>query len=330
MQLPASLRLRIEQVLEGFSASELAQAAQMLSQRYRADIRDGRAHVDAPLAASAYLAVRLPATFAAVRASLQAVAVARPDFAPQTLLDLGAGPGTALWAAADCWRGIADALLVEASAAMRDCGARLGSPESIARTAWDSSDLVAQFPSVGPRDLVTVSYVLGELAPEARESVIARAWALTADILMLVEPGTPAGWERILAARDRLIALDAHILAPCPHAAACPLVSPDWCHFARRLPRSRLHRLAKDADAPFEDEKFIYLAVSRRPGRVAGARVISRPRTASGQVRVKLCTMRGTSTERLFTRRERETFRTARRLDWGDLVDLDGGANPHA
>ena len=75
--------------------------------------------------ALAYLAVRLPATYAAVRASFAAIAEARADFAPKTVLDIGAGPGTALWAAADCWPDLADVLLVEASPVFRACGEAL-------------------------------------------------------------------------------------------------------------------------------------------------------------------------------------------------------------
>ena len=85
-------------------------------------------------------------------------------------------------------------------------------------------------------------------------------------MLIAVEPGNPAGWSRILQVRERLIALGAHIAAPCPHAFACPVVAPDWCH-SRRVARSRMHRRIKFADVPWEDEKFIYLAASREPER---------------------------------------------------------------
>ncbi|TIU19787.1 MAG: methyltransferase type 11, partial [Mesorhizobium sp.] len=97
-------------------------------------------------------------------------------------------------------------------------------------------------------------------------------WRLTSDTLLIVEPGTPAGWQRVLAVRSQLIEAGAHVSAPCPHEAPCPLVPPDWCHFSRRVARSRLHRLAKEADVPWEDEKFIYLAASRQPAAVRAAR----------------------------------------------------------
>jgi ribosomal protein RSM22 (predicted rRNA methylase) len=143
---------------------------------------------------------------------------------------------------------------------------------------------------------------------------------LTVDTLVIVEPGTPAGWQHILAARRQLIDFGAHVIAPCPHANACPLQSPDWCHFARRVARSRLHRQAKGADVPWEDEKFSYLAVSRTWAAAAGARVIARPRKASGRVTLKLCRPDGSAAEQLFSRRDGALFRRASRSDWGSSL----------
>src|SRR5690606_30783486 len=106
---------------------------------------------------------------------------------------------------------------------------------------------------------------------------------------VIVEPGTPAGWQRILAVRQQLIAAGAHVLAPCPHENPCPIAPPDWCHFARRVARSRLHRLAKDAEVPWEDEKFIYVAASRLPAGAHRPRVLAPPKPGSGKVLLKLC-----------------------------------------
>jgi ribosomal protein RSM22 (predicted rRNA methylase) len=167
---------------------------------------------------------------------------------------------------------------------------------------------------------VTLSYVLGELAHAAINPLIERLWTLSGDVLLVVEPGTPAGWQRILLVRDRLIALGAHIVAPCAHAERCPLTAPDWCHFSRRVARSRTHRLAKDADVPWEDEKFIYLAVSRTPNESPAARVLARPRAASGAVRLKLCGPNGQLEERLVTKRQGDAFKVARRVGWGDRL----------
>jgi ribosomal protein RSM22 (predicted rRNA methylase) len=289
MELPPSLRQAVDRLLNGRRPADLAAAAAALSRRYRDEQRDGRLHVASDEDALAYLAVRLPATYAAVRASFAAIQQARPDFALKTALDIGAGPGTALWAAADCWPDLADALLVEASPVFRTCGEELARKASVPHIAWRIVDVAAETIDCPPRDLVTPAYALNELAPEVRQLVLQRLWQATADTLVIVEPGTPAGWQRIIAARAQLIEAGAHLIAPCPHVRACPLAPPDWCHFAERVARSRLHRLAKEAELPWEDEKFSYVAVSRQPAPASTARVIARPRKASGRVTLKLC-----------------------------------------
>jgi ribosomal protein RSM22 (predicted rRNA methylase) len=317
MELPPPLRQAVDRALSGVALADLAASAAALSQRYRNERHDGRLHVAGDRDALAYLAVRLPATYAAVHASFAALAQARPDFAPKTVLDIGAGPGTALWAAADCWPDLADALLVEASPIFRACGERLASEANLPRIAWQVADVAVDAIDCAPRDLVVLAYVLNELAADVRQSVLTRLWQVTADTLVIVEPGTPAGWQRILAARRQLIAAGAHVIAPCPHADECPIVPPDWCHFAARVARSRLHRQAKGAEVPWEDEKFSYVAVSRAPASAAAARVIARPRKASGRVTLKLCHADGSAGDQLFSRRDGAPFKRAWRSDWG-------------
>lgn len=319
MELPPLLRQGVEAILRGVPTADLRKAAELLSQRYRGEVRDGRLHLSDDLAMRAYLATRLPATYAAIRASLAAIAEIKPEWNPQTLLDIGSGPGSVLWAAREAWPSIEQATMIEASEAIRQVGDALAR-ESGAKTTWIAADIARGLPALEGAELVTLSYVLGELAPAAIDPLIDRLWELSQDILLVVEPGTPAGWQRILLARDRLIALGAHIIAPCPHAERCPLAAPDWCHFSRRVSRSRTHRLAKDADVPWEDEKFIYLAASRTPNASSAARVLARPRASSRAVRLKLCGPTGQMEERLVTKRQGDAYKAARRVGWGDRL----------
>jgi len=320
MELPPLLRRAVDRALSDIALDDLSATATTLSQRYREERRDGKSHVANNREALAYLAVRLPATYAAVRASFAAVAEVRPDFAPKTGLDIGAGPGTAVWAAAECWSTFADAQIVEASPIFRAFGEQFAGELPQLRTTWRTSDVVVGEIDGEPRDLVTLTYVLNELGSEDRTRLLERLWRSTADMLVIVEPGTPAGWQRILAARRQLIESGGHIVAPCPHQRDCPIQSPDWCHFARRVARSRLHRQVKGADVPWEDEKFIYVAVSRRAATAAGSRVIARPRKASGRVTLKLCRPDGSAGAQLFSRRDGDRFKRASRSDWGSLL----------
>lgn len=322
MVLPTVLRQAVDRALEGVPIPVLKRASEELSRRYRSEVRDGRFHIEDDLTARAYLAVRLPATYAATRSSFEAVVKVRPDFAPRSQLDVGAGPGSAVWAAADCWPSLEEALLLESSKPIRGWGEKLSLQLSV-KTTWRTTDVSKPLLKTAPYDLVTIAYLLNELEPKVRKGLMSRLWSLTGDTLVIVEPGTPAGWTRVLEMRDELIRLGANLIAPCPHAARCPLASPDWCHFASRVPRSRMHRATKSADVSWEDEKFIYLAVSRHQDAGFGARVLAPPRARKGLVELKLCMETGEADQRILSKRDGPYYKRARRVAWGDTLDND-------
>ncbi|WP_376709695.1 small ribosomal subunit Rsm22 family protein [Pseudochrobactrum lubricantis] len=320
MELPAALRQAVDAQLQGVALADLQRASGILSRRYRAETRDGKWHLSDELAAHAYLAARLPATFAAVTSALQHAADIIPDFAPRSHLDIGAGPGTALWAASAVWTEIETSLLLEGSNAIRAVGEKLSAHAPVADVQWRAADVTTGLKDAKAAELVTLAYVLDELNEPARQQLIAQLWNLTEGMFVIVEPGTPAGWQRILDARAQLQALGAHIAAPCTHSQACAVQTPDWCHFSRRVARSKIHRLTKEADVPWEDEKFSYLAVSRQPVSLSGQRVLMQPKTGGGKVIAKLCSTDGQVAEHLITKRDKDLFGQARRADWGDLI----------
>jgi ribosomal protein RSM22 (predicted rRNA methylase) len=186
------------------------------------------------------------------------------------------------------------------------------------RVSWFAASLHAGTP---PRaDLVTASYVLAEIEAEKLPPVVEQLWSSTMDTLVLIEPGTPAGFRRIRAAREQLIASGAHVLAPCTHDAPCPIRGSDWCHFSQRLPRSRDHLKVKNAAVPFEDERFSYVAVTRRPvERSNVARIIAPPQETKAGVTLLLCTARGLH-QAFIARRQRDVFATLRKAKWGDTI----------
>ena len=144
-------------------------------------------------------------------------------------------------------------------------------------------------------------------------------WEKTRDALVIVEPGTPAGYGRIIAARTQLIASGAHVAAPCPHDGKCPLSAPDWCHFTQRLPRSRAHKRIKEAEVPFEDEKFSYVALTRGAVAEHPARVLAQPVVGKVEVSAKLCTADGLVVTKIL-RRAKADYARAKRWRWGDAL----------
>lgn len=273
--------------------------------------------------ALAYALARLPATYAACAAVFAEAGRMAPDFGPARLLDAGCGPGGGSWAALEAFPSLTSVAWVDASAPFLALAARLGAegPAPLKAAAAQRADLTAAADL--PRgDLVMASYALAEIAPADQAPLVRRLWAACEGLLVLVEPGTPAGYGRILAAREALIGERATILAPCPHHDACPLVGEDWCHFRVRLPRSRDHRLAKRAEVPFEDEKFSYLIAARPHVAVAprSARVLAPPRVGKPGIELRLCAPGGLET-RFVARRDKAAHARARRLDWGDAFE---------
>src|SRR6266849_2244218 len=99
--LPAELKSALDARLHGRSRHDAASRAASISKTYRDGGGSGAIASEAD--ALAYALARMPATYAAVTASLNALCEAIPGFAPQNLLDVGAGPGTASWAAAEAF-----------------------------------------------------------------------------------------------------------------------------------------------------------------------------------------------------------------------------------
>ena len=299
--------MRVREVVEeraeaiGFAA--LKRAARALSCGYR----EGPSTVLAGLApeerAAAYLATRMPATYAAAFAVLRELR----HCPVASILDIGAGAGGAALAALSWFPQLDLITLVERDAALTDAASEFLPGAKILRQNFLRMEA---FPA---HDLVIAAYALGEAPPS---NIVSRLWQAARVAFVLIEPGTPRGFALVRDARSQLLAAGAHMLAPCPGGGACPIVDPDWCHFAARVERSSLHRRLKEAELSYEDEKFSYVAVSREPAAPASARIIRRPRHQPGLIVLETCTPRGIETVRV-GRRDRDSFRAARHAVWG-------------
>jgi ribosomal protein RSM22 (predicted rRNA methylase) len=321
--LPPALAQGVARILEGVSRNEIAQRSARLSQHYRAG-GTSKAVAD-DLDVAAYLLARLPATYAATAAVLAQVAARIPAFDPASVLDVGAGPGTASWAAVQAWPAIAGVRLVDNSPVFLDTAIRLAAQSAhpaLSKAVTIRND-VAVRADLPKADMVIASYALAEIPGPRIAALAASLWDACGAVLVLIEPGTPAGFQRILTCRDALLAQGAAIAAPCPHRQACPVAAPDWCHFAQRLPRSRDHMLAKSAIVPFEDEKFSYLAVAREHVAIAPCRgrILAPPRRNKAALTMKVCEAGAVRTVAIASR-DREAFARHRRLDWGDALEF--------
>jgi ribosomal protein RSM22 (predicted rRNA methylase) len=320
--LPVELKAGLEARLQGRSRSDAGERAAQISRTYRDG--GGSGGITSEADALAYALVRMPATYAAVTASLNALREIAPRFAPASLLDVGAGPGTATWAAAEALSSLTHFTLLDANSALRTLALDLGNGSARLRDmTYQRGEARAALADAEAADLVIASYMIGEIHDAERKALADLMWAKTRDTLLVVEPGTPAGYARIIALRQQLIASGAHVAAPCPHDGECPLVAPDWCHFTQRLPRSRAHKQLKSAELPYEDEKFSYVALTRAPVAHHSARVLAQPVIAKSAITAKLCTGHGVVSA-IAPRRDKIAYARFRKYNWGDVVFEDG------
>ncbi|MFJ2247261.1 small ribosomal subunit Rsm22 family protein [Streptomyces sp. NPDC087862] len=321
------LRATLAGLLDGLPPKQAAQAVDRLIANYR-----GTTPTDAPVLrdrsdVAAYAAYRMPATFEAVRSALAALREAAPDWAPATHTDVGGGTGAASWAVAGAWAGPRTTVLDWAEPALalgRELAGFSGIP-ALTAAEWRRARIGTGL-ELAPTDLITVSYVLKELTADVRTALVDTA-AAAAQAVVVVEPGTPDGYTRIIEARDRLIAAGLSVAAPCPHDEACPIEpGTDWCHFSARVSRSSLHRQVKGGSLPYEDEKFSYVVATRFAAQPVGARVIRKPQIRKGQVLLDLCTRDEALRRATVTKRHGELYRAARDVAWGDEWPPGGNA----
>ncbi len=163
----------------------------------------------------------------------------------------------------------------------------------------------------GPFDLIVSGLTLVELTRAAsddlsRASQIAstvRRWVESARLrpdgaIVLLEPGTHDDARALHGAREALSKDGWHILAPCPHALACPMLvrERDWCH--EDLPVDLppwLVPVAREAGLRWQGATFSYLTLTRTARRSTAvgsrvrARVVSSPRISKGKCEAFAC-----------------------------------------
>ena len=184
------------------------------------------------------------------------------DFAPENMLDFGAGSSPSVWAARTVFAdSLTEATVVEPSIAMKDVAKRLHERSDVdddddvgdafAGLNWSRSlpelcSRVEVHDELPQYDLVCSSYALREVPTEsARLAALAYLWELTAENGVLVIIEDQIDWEIVRRAREDVLegrarlplpslsatqkaeTWTAEVLAPCTHSVACPYSDPD-------------------------------------------------------------------------------------------------------
>lgn len=328
MQLPSTLRSILETYATAFPRSELERTSRQLSERYRRlEKADAMLGITSAAEAMAYGATRLPATYSATSKALEALKYGLPEFTPTSVLDVGAGPATAAFAALEHWPDVATLALIEPNTHLRALGERLlQASHPNLHPVWRKAEITSLALENEQHDLVLSGYVLNEIAQEkgqaAALATAKKLWQATAGALVIVEPGTPAGYATLIQVREWLIKAGAYLAAPCTHSGTCPLaveMPHKWCHFSVRVERSKLHRQVKpDADLSYEDEKFAYIVATRQKPAMPAIRLIGHPR-GTRVVEVDVCASSGEA-KHLAIAKSHPQHKAFRKAEWGDGI----------
>ncbi|MEU7866936.1 small ribosomal subunit Rsm22 family protein [Dactylosporangium sp. NPDC049140] len=300
------LRDALDALLQEVPPARLTESVRRLIEDYRSGRPADEPLIRNMVDATAYAAYRMPATHAAVSAALAQL----PPIAPRSHVDLGGGTGAAAWAVRGAYGPVPATVLDQVPETLK-LGARIAKDLDFTWQEWRLGD------PVPGADLVTASYVLTELDEEAQRALVAQAAAAATAAVVLIEPGTPPGYRRMLAARDQLIGAGWHVAAPCPHQLECGMRGGDWCHFAARVNRSALHRRLKDASLGYEDEKYSFVAALKAPAQSPG-RIVRHPVFRKGLVTLQVCRPDTSVGPVLVSKREGPRYKAARDAEWGD------------
>lgn len=307
VHLPQDLRDALSTLADRLPGKDLARAAAALSSTRHSGLPP---RIDDESVRIALAITRIPPVYAAVSTCLEEL-----PFSPESVLVLGAGPGASARAASDRFQP-STLTLIEPHPAWRDIARNLG----LSHATWIESDL-RKLALPAPHDLVLIPYSLDDLTPREQDRLLEEAWFVARRALLVVQPGTQPDFDSVRRFRSWLTGAGARLQAPCPHDAPCPVPQGALCHFSVRLDRSRAHRLALGGSLGFEDEKFSYVLALKEDPSPASARIVRPPAVRSHFIEIALCQPSGIERARI-TQRDRETWRAARKADWGDRWEM--------
>ena len=316
MDIPEELKDSINRLLSENKFSNIIEDAQTISNRYRKNDGKGKRLLTNEAEAVSYAISRMPATYAAVYSAFKQI-LANYNEEITSVLDVGAGTGAGTWAVNEI-ESISQITCLEREKSMSNIGKKLMENTVLDNVQWKSYDIL-QDEIAEKADIVLTSYMINELPEQERENAVLKLWKATNKLMVVIEPGTPEGFENILNIRKLIKEQGGYIVAPCCCNGECPIKENDWCAFYARVARSSIHRQAKGGNLGYEDEKFSYIAFSKIPVEITGERILRHPQINSGFVKVKLCTADGIQ-EKTYSKKDGEIYKKIKKLDAGEKI----------
>jgi ribosomal protein RSM22 (predicted rRNA methylase) len=275
----------------------------------------------------AYIALRSPATYAQITAALLQVQEVMPHFTPKTVLDMGSGPGTGVWAAQTVWRSLVMATCTDQEASFLSInrsiveGAKL--PLKVSWQSADVSNLAENFNTM--YDVVIIANVLNEIDETGRINVVTKAFNLCRGVMIIIEPGTPFG-SIIVSDIAKHFGKRAALVAPYMNNS---FVSDQnyYIHFPQRFLRPEFTRRVRQhmredhlSSSNVEEAKYSFVAISKIPQEVAAwGRCVGNIEKQKGFLEVPVLTESGIAKVKVL-KRNKQQYEFAKNLRWGEII----------
>lgn len=246
-------------------------------------------HYPSKEACIAYALYYLPINFQKVKFLLEKI----PESSKNKnlkVLDIGAGPGTAIFGGLGADLSIEEAVLCEESPFMQNVGRSLMNKMNF-KTSWVSTIDSVQ----GKFDLIIAANVITEV--KEKSNFVNKFLELLSNdgALLILEPGSYVATRSLMELRDFLLKSDPTLspLFPCTHSDECPMLKNlpnDWCHGTIGNDRSRLIRDI-DTLTGFNKHRTKYSAflAARNEDTPSGFRVIGDPQKDRRGIHAMLC-----------------------------------------
>lgn len=332
MNLPKEILDKLIELSYKINKKEIAKDFRVISDRYIGEKR-GESLLNKDSEAIAYAIARMPATYSATSmASIYTFEMLNmiSEEKYNTLIDVGAGTGAASLAISK-QVDLESVLCLEREEAMMSLGKILlaeSEKEVLKNAKWEKFD-INDYKEYGEgaknADIVITSYMLNEFNENRIFEIVDKLWTMTDKVLIIVEPGTPKDYKRIIKIKEHLTEKGGTIVAPCTNCNKCGLPENDWCNFSCRVERTKIQKDAKLGDVPYEDEKFTYLAISKFKEKEKNnlevqnvARIIRHPIIKTNIVEVKLC-QNGNIINKIYTKKDKEMYKKMRKARVGEV-----------
>lgn len=329
INLPSTISESISRILLRSDARTLSNLAKQLHDRYMQGENPLEPHIQKPSDCIAYLGLRFPATYAQIASALSQIQERVPAFQPKSVLELGCGPGTGIWAAKSVWPSLSSATGLDQEQLFLTLAEEIHYDSKMhLDTTWVKSSILKWITTEDAKtyDLIIIANVFNELTDEERDRVLEKISARSSGIVVLVEPGTAVG-NAIVQKVSSTIAPTHHLIAPYIDNT---LVTSDeyWIHFSQRLQRPEFQRRIRQSmrdsalmASDWEDAKYVYVAWGTVPEeeKIWGI-CIGKIEKLKGFLVVPVLTAEGIVKARVLKRNKAE-YTFAKNIRWGETLD---------